>query len=251
MRFSFHTLSSFALALAALSLGTGCSYPFSVDVSSGVTLPLGAAVNCAEANAGVLEGTIPADGHPDKHGNLTTFVHTFYAGNKCTLHAEWQGPLVDMDAVHEGADAQMRDLGLEPDDVDVYIRRIQPTVTAVGFDNEMVLPGVTYQVNVGVPNSAKIITLEAAEGADLAHPEVTISPRQNRFLRTANKAWREHTSMPGVASVDIEIDLDDAGMNAELPEALRVDFDVHLYGDAAARRMVHDEDIDALLGTNE
>ncbi len=257
MRFSIHTsrrlpfLSILALPLAVASLGTGCSSPFSVDVSSGVTLPLGAAVNCAEANAGVLEGTIPANGEPDEHGNLTTYAHTFFAGNLCTLRADWTGPLVDMDAIRKDADEQMRELGLEPDDVDVYIRRIEPTVTAVGFDNEMVLPGVTYTVNLGVPNGSKIIVLKAAEGDDLAHPTVTIAERHRRLLRTANKAWRERTAMPGVAGVNIEIDLDEAGMNAPLPAALRVDFDVHLYGDAAARQMVHEEDVDAFLGNED
>lgn len=253
MRFSIHTLSAaLPLTVAVLSLGSGCSYPFSVDVSSAVTLPLGAAVNCAEANAGVLEGTIPASGEPDSHGNLTSFVHTFYAGNMCTLHAEWQGPLVDMDKIREDAEAQMRELGLEPDDVDVYIRRIEPRVTAVGFDNldsEMLHPGVMYRANVGVPKASKVILLEAEEGADLAHPKITISQRQKRLLGVANEAWRERTAMPGVAAVDVEIDLDEAGMDAQLPAELRLDFDVQLYGDAAARRMVRDEDVNALFSS--
>jgi hypothetical protein len=253
MRFSLSKLLKLSVvvpaAAAAVSLA-GCSYPFSVDVSSGVTLPLGAAVNCAEANAGVMEGTIPANGEPDAHGNLTHFEHAFYAGNICTLRADWTGPLVDMDAIRADADAQMRDLGLDPDDVDVYIRRFEPKVTAVGFDHEMVLPGVTYRASVGVPASPKLITLEAAEGADLTQPEVNVSTRKKRFLRAANRAWRERAPMDGVAAVDIDIDLDEAGMNATLPEALRVDFNVHLYGDAAARAMVHEEDVDALMAND-
>ena len=116
---------------------------------------------------------------------------------------------------------------------------------------EMVLPGVTYTVNLGVPNGSKIIVLKAAEGDDLAHPTVTIAERHRRLLRTANEAWRERTPMPGVAGVNIEIDLDEAGMNAPLPAALRVDFDVRLYGDAAARQMVHEEDVDAFLGNED
>lgn len=251
MRFSIHTLPpALTLCAAVLALGSGCSYPFSVDVSSAVTLPLGAAVNCAEANAGVLEGSIPADGEPDAHGNLTHFEHTFFAGNKCTLHAQWQGPLVDMNEIRADADAQMRDLGLEPDDVDVYIRRIEPRVTAVDFDGEAILPGVTYRAAVGVPKATQIILLEANEGDDLAKPKVTIAERHKRFLRAANESWRERKPMDGVATVDIEIDLDEAGMNAELPESLRVDFDVQLYGDAAARQMVHQEDVDALLAND-
>jgi hypothetical protein len=115
----------------------------------------------------------------------------------------------------------------------------------------MVLPGVAYRANVGVPTSPKLITLEASEGADLTQPEVSVTPRKKRFLRAANEAWREREPMTGVAAVTIDIDLDEAGMNATLPEALRVDFDVHIYGDAGARAMVHEEDVDALLANDD
>lgn len=251
MRFSFHTpLFVFPLALAASSLGMGCSYPFEVDVSSAVTLPLGAAVNCAEANAGVLEGTIPANGEPDKHGNLTRFEHRFSEeGNRCALHAEWEGPLVDMEAMRADAEDEMRKLGLEPDDVDVYIREIEPRVTAVGFDGGDLPGGVSYRANVGVPNASKVIMLEAAEGSNLMEPKVTMGPNQRRLLRNANKAYREREPMPGIASVDIEIDLGEAGMEAELPESIRVDFDMRLFGDAAARLMVDKEHVDRLTMT--
>jgi HSP20 family molecular chaperone IbpA len=241
MRFSFLAPLFFAL------LTVGCSYPFSFDVSSDVTLPLGAAANCADAIDGVVHGTFPADGEPDKHGNLTSFTHTFSStDNRCTLRAEWRGPLVDMDELRDDAAIEMRALGLDPDDVDVSITSIEPRVTAVRLrgpedaedaeDAEVVRAGVTYRASVGVPGDADVITLAAGEGDDLAHPDVTVAEQQSHFLRAANEAWRERAQLPGVAAVDIDIDLAAAASaqgDVALPAALRVDFDVVLEGDAA------------------
>lgn len=238
-------------AVAAIIAATGCSQPFSVDVVSSVRLPLGEALNCTgAADPERLVGTIPADGQPDAHGSVTYFQHTLSEDNKCALRARWLGPLIVMDQVRKDVDEQLRDLGLEPHEVDLYVRTIKPTVTVVGFGDGSVSRGVTYRANLGVPEAPKAIMLEAKDGSDFGNPEMIVTTHQRRVIRSANQSWREGEPMEGAGDVAVDIDLDEASDTA-LPAALLIDFEFGLHGDAGARMMIEQDDVDEVMPSDE
>lgn len=236
MRSSFFLLLT--IVITTIVPASACDVGFNTDVSESVTLPLAVAGACdaSRERGAAIEGTLPRDGEPDKNGNLTTFTVTT-DGSRCVLHAFWQGVLIDTNVARAKAEADMRDAGIDPRDVDVHISRIDPKVTAVDLDGDAAVgaDGVSYRAVIGVPRAPEIFVMEVAPGGDVAHPEVVVNENK-RLLRAANDAWRDEVPMPAVGTVDLVIDEAGSNGNAALPRALRVDFDVALEG--AVRTMV-------------
>lgn len=228
-------VSLLIVVAAALAGCEACTYPFSVEAGGTLNIPLGIAADC------MGEGTVPEDGQPDDEGNLTRFTHAIVAredGPRCVMHADWSGPLVDVSELRADAEDEMRANGIDPDDVEVRITSITPTIETVGLRGRgteaLAAPGiVTYRGALSIEGDEEIIVVTLAEDGDPANPEVVVR-ESPRLIELANEAWLTGEDVPATGTADVSINLRRVGDLGDLPPSprLRVDFAVTLEGDA-------------------
>src|SRR5688572_29378107 len=144
MRFSFMRFVPFVLVAASGCACSGLSIPFDGGTGGKIALPLGVV---SESCSG--EGSDVRD-----NGDVVTRTHTL-SGTRCTITATWSGTLVDMARVRDDAEDEMREEGVDPQDVSVRIDDVETNVTSVGLrdgNQPLAIDGasglVTYQASV-------------------------------------------------------------------------------------------------------
>ena len=220
-------LLTISLAAFAPASGCACSYPFSIETYGRLEMPFGLVRRC--------NGTDSFD-YMGSHTDITYTLD----GTRCSLKADWEGPIVDMAKLREDAQDDLDALGLDADEVELRVGHIDPTVDEAGLANRrtdvpIAMPegALVYRGTLSVPGDAEVVVVELPEGATVNDPEVIV--RESEVLvELANAAWQEQAELWGTGTADVTIDLARILEVPDLPTrpAFAVRFAITLEGDA-------------------
>jgi hypothetical protein len=220
-----------SLVAVAAPFGGGCSYPFTIETEGRLEMPFGVVRRCSGTDSF------------DYMGSHTDIVYTL-EGTRCSLHADWEGPIVDMAELREDARDDLEALGIDPDEMDqieLRVGDIKPEVDEAGLANrrtdvpiEMPAGALAYRGTLSVPGDENVVVVELPEGSRFNDPEVTIRESE-RLVELAEAAWLERTELWGTGTADVVIDLARILEVPDLPRrpAFAVKFAITLEGDAS------------------